>query len=217
VVRTAAEVSATYPPEELPPTVEQTAAVDAAGLVQPTLTLAQEAPAPVPVVPSVPALYVPPQPPLAEGDAEPSDGLASAFADISRPAPVAEPAPVFAQPRRETQASTAPLRPSADGKHSVQLGSFSSPQGARRAWGIFVARNPELKNYKMVITHAVVHGKDFWRVAAAGFDRAEARGMCSTVKTRGGGCFAYATGTLKTNVPGAPERGASGPAFARRR
>jgi Flp pilus assembly protein TadD len=217
VVRQATEVAATRPPEELPATVEQTAAVGADGMIQPTLSLAQDAPAPAPVALSAPLAYVPPEPPLAEGDAAPTERLASAFADISQPAPVTRPAPVFAPPPREFKASTAPLRPAADGNHSVQLGSFSSPQGARRAWGIFVARNPELKNYKMVITHAVVRGKNYWRVAAAGFDRGEARGMCSTVKTRGGGCFAYATGTLKTNVPGAPERGVSGPAFARRR
>lgn len=224
VVKSATEVSATYPPEELPATAEQTAVIDSTGLVQPTLTLAHTPPEPEPLAPTAPALYMPPEPPLAEGDALPAESLASAFSDISRPAPavfsapVAQSAPSAPEPRRlSTKSSTAPLRPAADGSHSVQLGSFSSPQGARRAWGIFVARNPELKNYKMVITPAVVRGKNYWRVAAAGFDRGEARGLCSAVKTRGGGCFAYASGTLKTNVPGAPDRGVAGPAFARRR
>jgi hypothetical protein len=218
VEQAATEVTAQLPPEELPPVAEQAALVDAAGMVQPTLTLAQTAPVPVsPPVLAAPAPYVPPPAPLAEGDAVPAaseESLTTAFADLSPPAsePAAKPAPV-----ERVAVAAAQRRPSADGNHSVQLGSFSSPQGARRAWGIFVARNPELKNYKMVITPAVVRGKNFWRVAAAGFERSEARGMCSSVKTRGGGCFAYTTGTLKTNVPGTPDRGASGPAFARRR
>ena len=88
------------------------------------------------------------------------------------------------------------------GSHLVQLGSFSSPQGARRAWGIFTAKNPELKNYRMTITPAVVHGKNFWRVAAGGFNNASAGGLCASVKKRGGACFAYAANRApSTNVP----------------
>lgn len=80
----------------------------------------------------------------------------------------------------------------AKGSHAVQLGSFSSHQGARRAWGIYAAKNPELRNYRMQITQARVNGKAFWRVAAAGASKGSASGLCSTVKTRGGACFAYA-------------------------
>ncbi len=85
-----------------------------------------------------------------------------------------------------------PAKSAITGSHAVQLGSFSSQQGARRAWGIFAAKNPELRKYRMQITQATVRGKQFWRVAAAGFDRGGASGLCSTVKTRGGVCFAYA-------------------------
>ena len=98
----------------------------------------------------------------------------------------------------------------------MQLGSFSSPQGARRAWGIFAARNPELKNTRMTITPAVVRGKNFWRVAAAGLDAGGASGLCSSVKTRGGVCFAYA-GSIRAVAPGTPQRDAVGPMRARRR
>lgn len=220
VEQAATELSATRPPEALPATAEQAAAVDAIGAAQPTLTLAHDAPAPAAPTPAEPALYVPPPAPLAEGDSVPAaseDSLASAFADMSHTAPQPRPAPALPASRAEPiVAATAPFHPTANGNQTVQLGSFSSPQGARRAWGIYVARNPELKNYKMVITPAVVRGKNFWRVAAAGFSRSEARGMCSTVKTRGGGCFAYTTGTLKTNIPGGPDRSSSGPALARR-
>ena len=76
--------------------------------------------------------------------------------------------------------------------HLVQLGSFQTLEGAKRAWGIFVARNPALKNHEMRITEAQVHGRRYFRVAAEGFDRSSARALCSTVKKRGGGCLAYA-------------------------
>ena len=90
--------------------------------------------------------------------------------------------------------------------HAVQLGSFSSEQGARRAWGYYAKKNPELRNFKMAITPATVKGKRYWRVAAAGLDGRGASGLCSSVKGRGGVCFAYAVG-----------RPANAPAFAQAR
>jgi hypothetical protein len=68
----------------------------------------------------------------------------------------------------------------AGNSHLVQMGSFRSAQGARRAWGIYAARNPELRNFRMTITPAVVRGKNYWRVAAAGFDAAARRGCART-------------------------------------
>jgi Flp pilus assembly protein TadD len=113
----------------------------------------------------------------------------------ARATPVrAVPRQVAAAPRRvapAASATTAP-RPVANGTHLVQLGSFSSQQGARRAWGIYAARNPALRAYKMTITQATVRGKVYYRVAAAGFDAGGARGLCSSLKKRGGACFAYA-------------------------
>lgn len=105
-----------------------------------------------------------------------------------------------------------------NGSHLVQIGSFSSPQGARRAWGIYSARNPKLANYRMVITPANVRGKNVWRVAAAGLDsRMAANGLCSSVKSHGGACFAYAA-SPRTNptMPG-QQRSVAGPALARKR
>ena len=92
--------------------------------------------------------------------------------------------------------------------HLVQLGSFASEQGARRAWGKYAAANPELRNFKMAISQATVKGKRYWRVAAAGLDGRGASGLCSAVKTRGGVCFAYAA---SRTMPGRP---ASAAAFA---
>lgn len=103
------------------------------------------------------------------------------------------------------------------GSHLVQLGSFSSPQGARRGWGILAARNPSLREYRMVITPAVVNGRNYWRVAAAGFNSNSALGMCSTVKNRGGACFAYASNRAPAGAVPSHLQGAAGPQMARRR
>jgi Flp pilus assembly protein TadD len=84
------------------------------------------------------------------------------------------------------------------GTHLVQLGSFSSEANARRAWGVYTARNAELRGYRMTITPVVVRGKNYWRVAAAGLDRSGASRLCSGLKNRGGACFAYAA----NRVPG---------------
>ncbi len=124
--------------------------------------------------------------------------------------------PVRAAPRRAAPAVLAP-RAVTNGTHLVQLGSFSSQQGARRAWGIYAARSPALRGYKMTITQATVRGKVYYRVAAAGFDASGARGLCSSLKQRGGACFAYAAPR-----PGAPALAMAkpvvrGPALARRR
>lgn len=90
------------------------------------------------------------------------------------------------------------------GEHLVQLGSFSSEAGARRAWGIYSKRYAELANYDMVITKAVVRGKTYYRVSAGGFKRAEARSMCSSVKARNQGCIAWAS---NRPLPGAVDNG----------
>ena len=103
------------------------------------------------------------------------------------------------------------------GSHLVQLGSFSSAQGARRGWGVLTARNPNLREYRMVITPAVVNGRNYWRVAAAGFNSGSALGMCSSVKNRGGVCFAYASNRAPAGALPGGSQGISGPQMARRR
>lgn len=92
------------------------------------------------------------------------------------------------------------VRANQGGNHVVQLGSFSSEQNARRAWNVLASRNPELKRARMVITPAIVNGRNFWRVAAASYDNSSARGLCSSVKARGGACFAYAASGPRQNL-----------------
>lgn len=91
-----------------------------------------------------------------------------------------------------------------DGEHLVQLGSFSSEAGAKRAWGIYSKRYPQLKDADMVITKAVVRGKTYFRVSAGGFQRASAATMCNSVKSGGHGCIAWAS---NKPLPGAIDNG----------
>jgi len=116
--------------------------------------------------------------------------------------PVVEDVP--ARSRATTDAPTARPVHGSDGTHLVQLGSFSSEAGAKRAWSIYVKKYPELSDHQMVISEAVVRGKRYWRVSAAGFGKATASSMCSRVKAAGSGCFAYAEGRP---LPGAVDTG----------
>jgi Flp pilus assembly protein TadD len=78
------------------------------------------------------------------------------------------------------------------GSHLVQLGSFASEAGARRAWGMYTKRHQGLGSHEMRITQAKVNGRTYWRVSAAGFDRLSAISMCSKVRTSSSdGCIAY--------------------------
>ncbi|MGX7896638.1 tetratricopeptide repeat protein [Tsuneonella sp. HG222] len=116
--------------------------------------------------------------------------------------PVVQTAPIRqgAAPRAERAAAAK----QSDGTHLVQLGSFASEQGARRAWGIYVKKYPDLAAHEMVITEALVKGKRYWRVSAAGYDKAGSSAMCGRVKNGGQGCFAYAEGRP---MPGAVDNG----------
>lgn len=106
---------------------------------------------------------------------------------------------------RPTVAAARPVASrQSDGTHLVQLGSFSSEQGARKAWDIYVKRYPDLADHQMVISEAVVRGKHYWRVSAGGFGASASQAMCGKVKSRGQGCFAYAEGRP---LPGAVDTG----------
>lgn len=123
---------------------------------------------------------------------------------IMLPAPVVERAParVAVAVPKPTARKPIAAKPSAafqaafvrqSGAYSVQLGSYASASGASDAWTRFQKRHPELKGAERVVTKAVVNGKTYYRVAAAGFDKASAAGFCGIVRKGGGGCLAYAT------------------------
>ncbi len=89
--------------------------------------------------------------------------------------------------------------------HLVQLGSFSSQASAERAWEIYVSRYPELADHQRVITEAVLDGKRYFRVSAAGFDRVDSSAMCDRVDAANGdGCISWAAANP---LPGAVDTG----------
>lgn len=179
---------------------------------QPAAALASYTPATAPVVQAVPttskfaAAFAEPvasPAPVAVADA-------SGLTFVSQPVVQAIPASAIRAPRGIAMAAprpaprrmafAAPVPTNARGTHMVQLGSFFTQQGARRAWGIYTAKNPELRGYRMMISQAQVRGKTYFRVAAAGINGHQgAWGLCGTVKSRGMGCFAYAA---RQGVPG---------------
>lgn len=128
---------------------------------------------------------------VAEPVLEPAPAFQAAFVDPAA-GPAAAPAPTAFDTSRFVQPQVAQAAPSATGSHLVQLGSFASEQGARRAWNIYAQRYPELAGHQMVISEAVVKGKHYWRVSAGGFDRTGSTSMCGRVRNGGQGCFAYA-------------------------
>jgi Flp pilus assembly protein TadD len=185
------------------PSIEQLAAEAAPPAELPALAVAET---PVPTIEL---------PPVAAEPAPPRD-FAAAFASAAQSRAVAQTVAQdsarFAEPvaRSEPVRASTPAPAAArvarqdDGTHLVQLGSFSTEQGARRAWTIYQNRYPELAGHRMVISEAVVHGKHYWRVSAAGFAQSGATAMCGKVKSSGEGCFAYAEGRP---LPGAIDTG----------
>lgn len=124
---------------------------------------------------------------------------ASAF---HQPAPAKPKASPAAKPAKSSEGAL--LRAAAGGNHLIQLGSFASKEGAKRAWNIYTKRYPELAAHDMVITEAMVNGKRYWRVSAGGFNRSTSSSMCGRVKTSGGSCFAWVDGKP---LPGAVDNG----------
>jgi hypothetical protein len=168
---------------------------------------AEASPAPAPVAPAAP-VELPPlaavEPAVAIEAQAPAraDSFQTAFAAPVPATPVVQDTSRFL--RSQGAAESAAIAPAVEGTHLVQLGSFSSEQGARRAWGIYVRRYPELAGHQMVISEAVVKGKRYWRVSAGGYGRQASTAMCGRVRASGHGCFAYAEGRP---LPGAVDTG----------
>jgi len=125
-------------------------------------------------------------------------------ARTTTPAGTARVASSAPSPSKSAPARSVPNLAVADPTHLVQLGSFTSEAGAKRAWNIYVSRYPELARHDMVITEAVVRGKRYWRVSAGGYSAATSQTMCARVRSSGGsGCIAWAEARP---LPGAVER-----------
>lgn len=187
----------------------------------PVVAEAAPAPAPAPVAaPQLAAAAPQPaaKPSFADAFAAPAPAPAPAASGGIRfvstpvvqqlPATSERAAPRMAASTQRRMAAAAAPAPAASDKsantHLVQLGSYDSKIEAERGWTTLKRKFPQLKDHDVVITEAVVNGRTFWRVAAAGFGAMSAKSMCGTVKSSGRGCFAYAA----SNPPaGAVDRG----------
>jgi Flp pilus assembly protein TadD len=184
-----APVLAQFAAQELP-------AVDN-GAAQPQVADASAAP----VVEKLAAIDMPPSAALAASDATPAWDLAPRPGTTPASAPLlprklarADHAPALVAKAAQARAAAAPAPAAVPaGTHLVQLGAFSTQEGAHRAWRHYLAITPSLKGYRPVITAATVNGKQFWRTQAAGFASASpARSMCGSVKAKGGVCIVLA-------------------------
>lgn len=175
------------------PATEQLAA-EAATRVEPAAVAAPAiAPAAAPALAEAAVMELPatesetPAPSLADSSSQ-SQQTQLALIDVPPSQPYVRPA--AAPVRKAAVVAKAAVAPAKGGTHLVQLGSFSTPEGARRAWRHYTARNPALKGFSNVTTQVTVNGKQFWRVQAAGFaGQASASSMCGSVKARGGVCL----------------------------
>jgi Flp pilus assembly protein TadD len=157
-----------------------------------------------------------PKPSFAEAFAAPAAAPAPAVASaqgvrfVSNPVVQqlpARPAPRMAASSQRRMASAAPAPVASDksaNTHLVQLGAYDSKIEAERGWTVLKRKFPQLRDHDVVITEAVVNGRTFWRVAAAGFGVMSAKSMCGTVKSSGRGCFAY---VASSPPAGAVDRG----------
>lgn len=143
----------------------------------------------------------------AEPVAAVSPGARSTSREVVQTPPPATRAPTpVARPAVRAEAPAAkPALAMASGDYRVQLGSYFSMSDAQTAWKVFLKRHPELDGAEKVITKAKVKGKIYYRVAAGGFAKTSALGMCQSVKRGGAGCLAYAAskplpGTIDNNV-----------------
>ncbi len=94
------------------------------------------------------------------------------------------------KPVLQKVAFTPKSRASSSGSHLVQLGAFSSAEGAKRAWNILSTKNSDLAAFQYASSKINVKGKTLYRLAAIGFGNSEtAKAMCSGIKAKGGSCI----------------------------
>lgn len=134
---------------------------------------------------------------IVEGPADP----------VAKPAVAPKPAPVTTaavqaisavKPIMQKIAFTQRSRAISQGKHLVQLGAFSSSEGAKRAWGILSARNSDLASFQYASSAITVKGKTLYRLAAMGFGNEQAaKDMCVGIKAKGGNCIVRNVNTVR--------------------
>ncbi|MGB5724825.1 MAG: SPOR domain-containing protein, partial [Parasphingorhabdus sp.] len=134
--------------------------------------------------------------PLVKADAKPVRVAATKFIEESDKPVVAKKAAFQTVPAVKPVLQKAAFQPAAkpatvpSGTHLVQLGAFSSAEGAKRAWGILSAENSDLNSFNYATSPINVNGKTLYRLAAIGFGNAQsADAMCDGIKAKGGNCI----------------------------
>lgn len=79
---------------------------------------------------------------------------------------------------------------SANGSHLVQLGAYGSAASAKSAWNMLTNKHAFLTGFSSANSTVTVNGKTFVRLAATGFDSAQAaNNICNKIKVSGGSCI----------------------------
>ena len=118
---------------------------------------------------------------------------AAAAAQASSPpskAPVAAPAAkITAATAKPAARPAAPIVAAAGGGWKVQLGAFSSPDGAQGAWSTLSAKTPAIR----ALRPSYVAAGNFTRLQAGPLgSRSAADQACAAIKSAGSACFAVA-------------------------
>jgi Flp pilus assembly protein TadD len=168
------------PSREVPAPIEPQPAPSA-----PVRFAAAEVPVPKPTAAVPEARYVA----AARSLSAPQPALLRASTQIAR-----APRPVFEAARPRLASAIVPLpRPGTAGRFVVQLGAFSNPQNAERAWAQ-AERRFGLASGEPRTTTIAIGGRTLHRVSIGGFgDRAGAARVCASIQSRGGACFVRAT------------------------
>lgn len=194
--------------------VAEHAIADAAEVAAPAEILyaaAQDETAPAPSAPSTPSVpdaawsqaMAPAETVQPEGDntvvpefiPAPRAPLKVAVQAAPRPvaAPLMRPAAIRAPmkaPSLRPVAVWKPVEPTKGSSWVVQLGAYGSRDSAKAGWTTLIHRNVSLGQFPVVHSDAMVGGRQFYRLAIAGFsDRAGADRVCASLRSRGGACF----------------------------
>lgn len=152
------------------------------------ITFASAAPISIPLPASQPAENAPVSKAVAESAA------AAPNAVPLRKAPIIE--TIGAGRPRTAQLAPAAKSSAGNGTYIIQLGAFSSPEGAKQAWSKLTKQYSTLAPFGNASSSIKVNGRTLYRLAATGFGNEEsARAMCGRIKSRGGSC-------IVRNVPG---------------
>jgi len=93
-------------------------------------------------------------------------------------------------PASSPAAKWLPVNPDSGSKWVVQLGAFSTAKAAKASWRHYVGHNSTLGVFPAIHSSATVRGKEYYRVAVAGFSgRSDANKFCANIRSDGGKCF----------------------------